>query len=174
MSDKRLGVLTGAAGHIGRAAVEKFASNGWSLVIADMSDAVFSVAEDAARKHGIAVVGVRANVAEEGDAARVAAAVDSSQLPMKFLGLIAGINHDAAAVDLIDMDVWGPGHVGQLAVKRTDDEALHSTPVQIRGRVYRNDLELVGAGRTFLFQRLLRLKGGRHCVDSMRGWGTRA
>ena len=50
MSDKRLGVLTGAAGHIGRAAVEKFASNGWSLVITDMSDAVFSVAEDAARK----------------------------------------------------------------------------------------------------------------------------
>lgn len=44
MSDKKLGVLTGAAGHIGRAAVEKFASNGWSLVITDMSDAVFSVA----------------------------------------------------------------------------------------------------------------------------------
>ena len=106
MSDERLGVLTGAAGHIGRAAVEKFASNGWSLVITDMSDAVFSVAQDAARKHGIAVVGVRANVAEEGDAARVATAINSSQLPMKFLGLIAGINHDAAAVDLIDMDVW--------------------------------------------------------------------
>ena len=106
MTKARLGVLTGAAGHIGRATVEKFAGSGWSLVITDLSETVHAVAKEAAQKHGIAAVGVQSDITEDHGAAQIAAAAEATGLPLKFLGLIAGTVHDAAAVDEFDMDVW--------------------------------------------------------------------
>jgi len=106
MSEAKLAVLTGAAGHIGRATVEKFGANGWSLVLTDMSDAVLTVAEQAGQRFGVTAVGVQANIADERGAADVAAAVDASRLPLKFLGMIAGINHAASPVDQFDMALW--------------------------------------------------------------------
>jgi len=106
MSDAKLAVLTGAAGHIGRATAEKFGANGWSLVLTDMSDSVVATAEEAAQRFGITAVGVRANVADDRSAAEVSAAVEATQIPLRFLGLIAGINHDASPVDQFDMEIW--------------------------------------------------------------------
>jgi NAD(P)-dependent dehydrogenase (short-subunit alcohol dehydrogenase family) len=106
MTDARLAVLTGATGHIGRATMEKFASTGWSLVITDISGAVIAAAEEAARTYGVTIVGIQADVAEEAGAAKVSAAVEATQVRLKFLGLIAGINHDASPVDQFDMAIW--------------------------------------------------------------------
>jgi NAD(P)-dependent dehydrogenase (short-subunit alcohol dehydrogenase family) len=106
MSGTRLAILTGAAGHIGRAAVEKFVATGWSLVITDVSAAVKEVASTAAGNHGTTVIGVQADIAAEEGVMEVTAAAERIGVPVTFLGLIAGINHEAAPVDQIDMNVW--------------------------------------------------------------------
>lgn len=106
MKADKLAILTGAAGHIGRACVEKFAANGWSLVLTDVSEAVDGPAAEAARQFGITAVPVIADIAKSDGAAAVAQAAQATGIPVRFIGLIAGINHEAAAVHEIDMEVW--------------------------------------------------------------------
>jgi NAD(P)-dependent dehydrogenase (short-subunit alcohol dehydrogenase family) len=82
-----LGIVTGAAGGIGRATAEKFASEGWSLVLVDIDERVKDISRS---------LPIRA----------VDAAVKASGLPLRFLGLIAGTLQKVGPVESLDMAEW--------------------------------------------------------------------
>ncbi len=58
----KTGILTGAAGGIGRATAERLVSDGWSLVLVDQTDAVAEVARQMKVGDGQKVVGVAADI----------------------------------------------------------------------------------------------------------------
>ena len=85
-----LGIVTGAAGGIGRATAEKFAAEGWSLVLVDIDERVKEVSRGLTMRAGQSAVSVVADVTGDKGIAAVDAAVKASGLPLRFLGLIAG------------------------------------------------------------------------------------
>jgi len=106
MTVEKLAIVTGAAGHIGHATARVFALDGWSLVLTDVSDGIEGIAGVLATETGQTVVPVTADISTEDGAARVADAAAQTGLPVKFLGMIAGINHDAVPVEKMDMELW--------------------------------------------------------------------
>ena len=50
MSD--IGIITGAAGGIGQATAERFARDGWDLVLVDVADSVKQIAAEVAEEVG--------------------------------------------------------------------------------------------------------------------------
>jgi NAD(P)-dependent dehydrogenase (short-subunit alcohol dehydrogenase family) len=106
MSSERLAILTGAAGHIGLAAARAFANDGWSLVLTDISDAVHEAAATISLETHQAIFPIQADISTENGAAEVADAAHRCDLPVKFLGMIAGVNQEAVPVEAMDMRLW--------------------------------------------------------------------
>jgi 3-oxoacyl-[acyl-carrier protein] reductase len=101
-----LAILTGANGGVGRACVKTFAAKGWSLVLVDIDASVVETAKQVATAPGQIVVGVAADITREADVDKVVAAVKATGVPPRFLGLVAGVNQSASAVEDFDMAVW--------------------------------------------------------------------
>ena len=101
-----LGIITGASGGIGQACARKFAAEGWALCLFDISEGVHEVAKDLAASSGLPVTGVVADVTREQEITRISAAVAASGLPLRFLGLVAGVNQPACALESMDMAEW--------------------------------------------------------------------
>jgi 3-oxoacyl-[acyl-carrier protein] reductase len=101
-----LGIITGAAGGIGRATAERFAAEGWSLVLVDIDERVKSVAKGLPSTAGQSIVGVLADVTGQKGIAAVDAAVKTVGQPLRFLGLIAGIQQKVSAVETMDIAEW--------------------------------------------------------------------
>ena len=102
----KLGVITGASGGIGRACAKKFAAEGWFLLLVDLNDAVQGVPKEIAARPGATITAVTADITLEHDVERVRAAAAATRLPVRFLGLVAGINQAAAAIESIEMADW--------------------------------------------------------------------
>lgn len=73
MSD--VGIITGAAGGVGHVTAERFAKDGWDLVLVDVAEQVKNVAAEVAKSTGRKVVGVAADITKESNLAAIDAAV---------------------------------------------------------------------------------------------------
>ena len=104
--EQGLGIITGAAGGIGRATAERFASEGWSLVLTDVDPAVESVAKGLKMASGRTAAGTVADITKEAGVAALAKFVAAQGKPLRFLGLIAGTLQKAGPVETIEMDEW--------------------------------------------------------------------
>ena len=102
----KTGVLTGAAGGIGRATAERFAKDGWSLVLVDRTDAVKAVAAELVAATGASIVGVAADVTNPGDYALIDAEIARLGNPLKFLGLIAGVLQEVGSIETLEVEEW--------------------------------------------------------------------
>lgn len=101
----KLGIITGAAGGVGRATAERFVHDGWSLVLVDVVDAVEPVATE------LAVAGARvraavADITRESELVKIDAAANMLGGPLKFLGLIAGVLQRVGPIETMEMDEW--------------------------------------------------------------------
>ncbi len=101
-----IAILTGAAGGVGRATAERFARDGWSLVLVDMVEAVHAVAAEIGKTASGQVVAVVADLtrAEALDGIERARAALGG--PLRCLGLIAGTLQLVGSIETIDMNEW--------------------------------------------------------------------
>lgn len=106
MVDAKLAILTGAAGEVGRATARVFAQNGWSLILADRTSSVGDLAQSLAKEFGNTYVGVTIDITKDEEVDEVAKVALLTGIPLRFLGLIAAINHPATNIEMMDMAVW--------------------------------------------------------------------
>lgn len=104
--DHSLGIITGAAGGIGRATAERFAAEGWSLVVTDIDTRVNDVANGLKMSAGRSAVGVVADITTPAGVSQLAAKVGAVGVPLRFLGLIAGTLQKVGPVATLPMDEW--------------------------------------------------------------------
>jgi NAD(P)-dependent dehydrogenase (short-subunit alcohol dehydrogenase family) len=102
----QIAILTGAAGGVGRAAAERFAADGWKLVLTDMSDAVHGVAEEVGQGDKARAVGVVADLTKEDQIAAVDEARRALGGPLGCLALIAGTLQKVGSIETLDMAEW--------------------------------------------------------------------
>jgi NAD(P)-dependent dehydrogenase (short-subunit alcohol dehydrogenase family) len=100
------GIITGAAGGVGRATAERFAKDGWSLVLVDVADAVKEVAAEVAQASGRRVVGVATDITSEAGLPPIDAAVAALGGKLKFLGLVAGVLQEVGPIETLDLTEW--------------------------------------------------------------------
>lgn len=102
---QKVGIVTGAAGGIGRATAERFVRDGWSLVLVDVVDAVTQVAAnlDPSGRHVVAAV---ADITREAELPAIDGRLATLGGPLKFLGLIAGTLQKVNAIETLAMDEW--------------------------------------------------------------------
>ena len=101
-----LAILTGANGGVGQAAARKFVAEGWSVLLVDIDSRVAETAASIAAAPGQRIVSVAADITTEAGANTVAEAVKASGVAPRFLGLVAGVNQGAMAVEEFDMAEW--------------------------------------------------------------------
>ena len=110
MTDTRLCILTGAAGEVGRATATRFAESGWSMVLCDRTPDIEDLAKDFSAKFGRTCIGIQMDLASDHEVDQVAKAASETGIPLRFLGLVAAINHPAVSIESIDMALWDRVH----------------------------------------------------------------
>jgi NAD(P)-dependent dehydrogenase (short-subunit alcohol dehydrogenase family) len=101
-----VGIITGAAGGVGRATAERLAKDGWSLVLVDIADAVKQTAAEVTKASGRKIVGVAADITRESGLAPIDDALKELGGPLKFLGLIAGVLQEVGPIETLDLAEW--------------------------------------------------------------------
>ncbi|WP_158804664.1 MULTISPECIES: SDR family NAD(P)-dependent oxidoreductase [unclassified Acidisoma] len=102
----RVAILTGAAGGVGRAVAERFARDGWSLVLVDTADVVHQVAAEVDASAEGRVVGAVADITKAENLDPIENALREIGQPLKFLGLIAGVLQEVGPITTLDMNEW--------------------------------------------------------------------
>lgn len=102
----RTGILTGAAGGIGRATTERLIKEGWSLVLVDRDDMIKEVASIVKTGDGQKVVGVVADITDPGTYGAIDDAVSEIGAPLKLLALVAGVLQKVGAIETLEIDEW--------------------------------------------------------------------
>jgi NAD(P)-dependent dehydrogenase (short-subunit alcohol dehydrogenase family) len=102
----RVAILTGAAGGVGRATAERFARDGWSLVLVDTADIVHQVAVEVDASAEGRVVGAVADITKVENLDPIEKALREIGQPLKFLGLIAGVLQEVGPITTLDMNEW--------------------------------------------------------------------
>ncbi|MCP4384922.1 MAG: SDR family oxidoreductase [Hyphomicrobiales bacterium] len=102
----KTGVLTGAAGGIGRATAERLAGEGWSLVLVDRDEGIKGVAGQITVPDGQKIIGVAADITQPEQYSDIDDAVAAIGAPLKFLGLIAGVLQTAGSIETLDVEEW--------------------------------------------------------------------
>src|SRR4051794_33284112 len=98
----RTAVLTGAASPrgIGRALADRLAGEGWAVAVLDVdADASKRVADEIGARHGARVLGVGADVSDEGSVSAAVAAVEEQLPPVVALGNLAGVSSPTPFLD---------------------------------------------------------------------------
>jgi NAD(P)-dependent dehydrogenase (short-subunit alcohol dehydrogenase family) len=101
-----VGVITGAAGGVGRATAERFAKDGWDLVLTDVAEAVKQTAEEVGKASGRKVLGVATDITKEAGLAPIDSAIGELGDNLKFLGLVAGVLQQVGAIETLDLAEW--------------------------------------------------------------------
>jgi NAD(P)-dependent dehydrogenase (short-subunit alcohol dehydrogenase family) len=101
-----IGIITGAAGGIGQATAERFARDGWDLVLVDVADSVKQTAADVAKKSGRKAIGVSTDITKEAGLPPIDAAIKDLGGKLKFLGLIAGVLQKVGPIEHLDLHEW--------------------------------------------------------------------
>ena len=102
----RIGIITGAGGGVGRATAERFARDGWSLVLTDMTGAILTIAEDVGKGAQGRVIGVQADIATTAGVEAIDAAARSLDGPLTSLCLVAGTLQQVVSIENLDMAEW--------------------------------------------------------------------
>ena len=98
-----LAYLTGAAGGVGRVTAERFAKDGWDLVLIDVVDSVNDVAAEVVKASGRKVVGVKTDITQEGSLASIDAALRGFGGQLEFLGLVAAVQQKFGPIETLDL-----------------------------------------------------------------------
>jgi len=106
MRDNKLGIITGAAGGIGKATAERFASEGWSLILVDVDESINNLTNEMKKQPGQSMIGVAADITNVAGVAKVEAALVNAGAPLRFLGLVAGTLHHANKLERLDVAEW--------------------------------------------------------------------
>jgi 3-oxoacyl-[acyl-carrier protein] reductase len=101
-----VGIVTGAAGGVGRVTAERFAKDGWDLVLVDVVDSVSEVAADVAKTSGRKVVGVKTDITQEANLPAIDKALHQVGGPLKFLGLVAAVLQKVGPIETLDLAEW--------------------------------------------------------------------
>ena len=102
----KVGILTGAAGGVGKVTAERFARDGWDLILVDVVDSVNEIAAEVATASGRKVVGVKADVTKEANLAPIDAALGKLGGQLKFLGLVAAVLQKVGPIESLDVEEW--------------------------------------------------------------------
>jgi 3-oxoacyl-[acyl-carrier protein] reductase len=106
MENSQLAILTGASGEVGKAVARLFAANGWSLLLCDRNEEVVALAASLAKEFGRVCLGMTMDLSKDRDIELALNAAIDTEIPLRFLGLIAAVNHNAMRIEAIDMDIW--------------------------------------------------------------------
>jgi NAD(P)-dependent dehydrogenase (short-subunit alcohol dehydrogenase family) len=101
-----VGIVTGAAGGVGRVTAERFAKDGWDLVLVDIVDSVNEVAAEVAKTSGRKVVGVKIDITQEANLPAIDKALQQVGGPLKFLGLVAAVLQKVGPIETLDLAEW--------------------------------------------------------------------
>jgi NAD(P)-dependent dehydrogenase (short-subunit alcohol dehydrogenase family) len=101
-----IGIITGAAGGIGRATAERFARDGWDLVLVDVADSVKQVGAEVRKKSGRKVIGVSSDTTRELGLPPIDTAIMELGGKLKFLGLTAGVLQKVGPIEHLDLHEW--------------------------------------------------------------------
>jgi NAD(P)-dependent dehydrogenase (short-subunit alcohol dehydrogenase family) len=101
-----VGIVTGAAGGVGRVTAERFAKDGWDLVLVDVVDSVNEVAAEVAKTSGRKVVGVKTDITQEANLPAIDKALRQVGGPLKFLGLVAAVLQKVGPIETLDLAEW--------------------------------------------------------------------
>lgn len=101
-----VGIITGAAGGVGQVTAERFARDGWDLVLVDVAESVKDFAAKLAQSSGRKVVGVVADVTKETALGPIDAAVRDLGGQLKFLGLVAAVLQKVGPIETLDLAEW--------------------------------------------------------------------
>jgi NAD(P)-dependent dehydrogenase (short-subunit alcohol dehydrogenase family) len=101
-----VGIVTGAAGGVGRVTAERFAKDGWDLVLVDIVDSVNEVAAEVAKTSGRKVVGVKTDITQEANLPTIDKALRQVGGPLKFLGLVAAVLQKVGPIETLDLAEW--------------------------------------------------------------------
>ncbi|MEO4042717.1 SDR family oxidoreductase [Hoeflea sp. CAU 1731] len=102
----RTGVLTGAAGGIGKATTERLLKEGWSLVLVDRDDSIRDVAASTESPGNQKVIGVAADITDPSKYGAIDAAVAEIGAPLKLLALVAGVLQEVGAIENLEIEEW--------------------------------------------------------------------
>ncbi|MBB3454962.1 NAD(P)-dependent dehydrogenase (short-subunit alcohol dehydrogenase family) [Rhizobium sp. BK313] len=110
MADTKLCILTGAAGEVGRATARRFAESGWSMILCDRTTEVAILAKELSAEFGRTCLGIQMDLANDQEVDQVAKTASDTGIPLRFLGLVAAINHPAVSIENMDMAIWDRVH----------------------------------------------------------------
>ncbi len=102
----RTGVLTGAAGGIGKATTERLLKEGWSLVLVDRDDSIRDVAASTEVPGDQKVIGVAADIADPSTYGAIDVAVAEIGAPLKLLALVAGVLQEVGSIENLEIEEW--------------------------------------------------------------------
>ena len=101
-----VGIITGAAGGVGRVTAERFAKDGWDLVLVDVADSVNDVAAEVAKTSGRKTVGVKTDITQEASLTAIDTALRQVGGQLKFLGLVAAVLQKVGPIEALDLAEW--------------------------------------------------------------------
>ncbi len=101
-----VGIITGAAGGVGRVTAERFAKDGWDLVLVDVADSVNDVAAEVAKTSGRKTVGVKTDITQEASLTAIGTALRQVGGQLKFLGLVAAVLQKVGPIEALDLTEW--------------------------------------------------------------------
>ncbi len=102
----RTGVLTGAAGGIGKATTERLLKEGWSLVLVDRDESIRDVAASTQTSGDQKVLGVAADITDPSTYGAIDDAVAEIGAPLKLLALVAGVLQEVGAIETLAIEEW--------------------------------------------------------------------
>ncbi|MBW8637556.1 SDR family oxidoreductase [Hoeflea sp. WL0058] len=102
----RTGVLTGAAGGIGKATTERLLKEGWSLVLVDRDESIKDVAASTQTSGDQKVLGVAADITDPSTYGEIDDAVAEIGAPLKLLALVAGVLQEVGAIETLAIEEW--------------------------------------------------------------------
>jgi len=101
-----VGIITGAAGGVGRVTAERFAKDGWDLVLVDVVDSVNEVAAEVAKTSGRKSVAVKTDITQEANLTAIDAALRRVGGQLKFLGLVAAVLQKVGPIETLELAEW--------------------------------------------------------------------
>jgi NAD(P)-dependent dehydrogenase (short-subunit alcohol dehydrogenase family) len=101
-----VGIITGAAGGVGRVTAERFAKDGWDLVLVDVAESVNDVAAEVAKTSGRKTVGVKTDITQEASLTAIGTALRQVGGQLKFLGLVAAVLQKVGPIEALDLAEW--------------------------------------------------------------------
>jgi NAD(P)-dependent dehydrogenase (short-subunit alcohol dehydrogenase family) len=91
---------------VGRVTAERFAEDGWDLVLVDVVDSVNEVAAEVAKTSGRKAVAVKTDITQEANLTAIDAALRQVGGQLKFLGLVAAVLQKVGPIETLELVEW--------------------------------------------------------------------